>query len=182
MSRPFSLYLTTEVPSVAVNPESFCAAESHSGTIFAKWQIEWLSLPASPFCPAQTLISKFVSQEVWKAEEPGALCSMGLSPEPVTFWWENRGKERYMPLCLCKGILWQARKSWGRSKPGLLSARQERRALSGNRVASSVWQWEYLLPLSACHGDGGLNESIAGFLMSSVVSSRRAKNISCNGD
>lgn len=37
-------------------------------------------------------------------------------------------------------------------------------------------------PLSACRGDGGFNESIAGFLMDSVVSSRCAKNISCNGD
>lgn len=56
MSRPFSLYLTTEVPSVAVGPESFCAAESYPGTIFAKWQIEWLSLPASPFFPPDSCL------------------------------------------------------------------------------------------------------------------------------
>lgn len=38
------------------------------------------------------------------------------------------------------------------------------------------------LPLSACHGEDGLYESAADFLMTSVVSSRCAKNISCNGD
>lgn len=55
MSKPFSLYLTTEVSSVAVSPESFCAAESHPNTTFAKWLTEWLSLPAFPFFPPQTL-------------------------------------------------------------------------------------------------------------------------------
>lgn len=38
------------------------------------------------------------------------------------------------------------------------------------------------LPLCVCHGENGLNGSLADFLMTSVVSSRCAKNISCNGD
>lgn len=140
-------------------------------------------LASLPFPPSTDSISGFVPCEVWEAGEPGAVCSVGLSSEPVTFWWENRGEEKYMLLCHCKGTLSQACKSWGM---------ENRLGQSNAGENSTLWEQSGLfcmaaggyvhpLPLSACYGEDGLHDSIADFLMTSVVSYRCAKNISCNG-
>lgn len=86
--------------------------------------------------------------------------------------------------CHRKGTLSQACKSWGmenmlgQSSAGENSAFWEQSGLFCMVAGGYV----HPLPLSACHGEVGLNGSIADFLMTSVVSSRCSKNISCNGD
>lgn len=115
---------------------------------------------------------------------PRAVYSMEPSSEPVTFWWENRGEEEYVLLSLCKGTLSQACKRWGvenrlgQSSAGESSALWEQSGLFGTAAGGYV----HPLSLSACHGEDGCDESIADFLMTSVVSSRCAKIISCDGD
>lgn len=159
MSRPFSLYLTTEVASVI--PESFCAADSHPSTIFAKWLIKWLSLLASPFFSPQTLHLQICGPG--DLEGRGAMSSL-LHGTLLSLWFlvgEEREGEAHAPLPL-QGDFMASCWRLGRPAPALVSAGQERRSLM-NRVASSVCQWENLLPLSTCHGDDGLKRALQVF-------------------
>lgn len=184
MSRPFSLYLTTEVSSVAVSPESFCAAESHPSTIFAKWITELAFSASLPFLPSRDSLSpnlwprSFGRQRSHELSAPcDSLLILQLSGD------KTEGRRGTRPSAIARGFYDKLVKAEEvKTRLGQCKAGEKTSGNRKGRVAPSVWQWEHLLPLSAWRWDDGRNESVAGFLMSSVVSSRCAENISCTGD
>lgn len=160
--------------SVAVSSEFFCAPDSHPSTIFAKWFIEWLSPPASPFFPPQTLYLWICGPGGLEGRGSMSSLLLGTLSWACDFWWENRGKDRYMFPAIAGGFYGKLVKAGEvKTRLGQCKAGEETSLLYGSGNTS---------PLRACCGDDGFNESIASFLMNSVVSSRCAKSISCNGD
>lgn len=180
MSRPFSLYLTVEAPSVALlvlNP-----------SVLVRIQVLFLQNGTFKGFPCQPPLSFLHRLHLWICD-PGGFGARGAGTCPLhgTLLWAwdflvgKQSGEVQGPV-LFQVTLSQTCKNWGmentlgQSKAG------------GNCALWEQWPLWYssgrveLLPLSACHGENGLDESLADFLMTSMVSTRCAKNISCNGD
>lgn len=158
--------------SVAVSPESFHAAERHPSTILENGLLE---IPASlPFFLSTDFFSPICG--------PGGLEGRGATSSLLhgTLSWACDflvGKQREgdeageCPSAIARGF-YDKLVGAGEVKTRLGECRAGEKTSLGTergRVASSVWQWEHLLP-QGLSGDDGCSESIAGFLMGSVVS------------
>lgn len=152
MSRPFSLYLTPEAPSVALlvlNPS----------VLVRTIQVLFLQNGTFNVFPCQPPPSSLHRLHLWFCA-PGGFggrgarsCLLHGNPFSLLSLWPSGGKtEGKRSTCsraIARGLCQKLVKAGG-WKAGLVRATLERTAFSGNGVASSVWQREGRPAASQC--------------------------------